>query len=88
MSRSKFRLDPTIRDALNETGLPWEIVRGTKHYHVRVEGALVGILPMGKLVTSSRQLKNLLSDIHKLKRRQDAGPYKGERRVGSDSRTR
>lgn len=88
MSRSKFRLAPVVRDALDATGLPWEIVQGTKHFHIRVCGDLVGILPMGKMKTNSRQLKNLLSDIQKLGKEQHGTGHTSERRVGPDSHAR
>lgn len=43
----KVRLNKMAEDALEATGLPYEITLGTKHYKVRLSGYVVAILPMG-----------------------------------------
>lgn len=38
-----------VRQALDATGLPWTVERGSKHYKLRLDGRLAGILPIGKM---------------------------------------
>lgn len=34
-----------VREALEATGLPWDITKGKRHRQVRLCGRLVGVLP-------------------------------------------
>lgn len=43
----RVRLNKLAEDALEATGLPYEIILGTKHYKVKLAGHMVAILPMG-----------------------------------------
>ncbi len=66
-------LPPQVEAALNETGLPWQIVAGKKHRKVYVAGQMVLVLSHGsKGFTGSRQLNNAIADIRKGVRRLQA----------------
>jgi hypothetical protein len=55
-----------VREALDETGLPWAIVPGKKHHQIRLKGRLVGILPHGPLrAANARGVKNLVAHIRR-----------------------
>lgn len=43
----RVRVNKLAENALRETGLPYEIELGTRHYKVKLSGYLVAILPMG-----------------------------------------
>jgi len=67
-----MKLPDKIHSALEESGLPWVIEEGRKHYHIRLNGRLIGILPKGKgpQESSSRDILNTVSQI----RRASKGP--------------
>lgn len=48
------QLDKRLRDALEETGLPWSVTQGKRHKLVRLNGALVCILPNGAITERSQ----------------------------------
>ena len=58
-----MRLPKVIRQALDETGMPWDVERGKKHLKIKVAGKLAGILPGGKLNEKDRALKNVAAQI-------------------------
>lgn len=66
-SRMK-RIDPKLRQALEETGLPWEVVNGGIHFHVRLDGRLVGILPRGGGAADPRALRNTIAQVRRAAR--------------------
>lgn len=57
----------SVAETLDETGLPWEIIRARKHRKVYLAGRLVGVLPgnPGRSETG-RDLMNLKSQIRRL----------------------
>lgn len=64
-----MRLPAKVREALEETGLPWEVELGSRHHKIKVSGRLAGILPKGKLNDShSRSLLNTVSQIRNVAR--------------------
>jgi hypothetical protein len=64
-----MRLDAKIKQALNATGIPWEIETGSKHFKVRLGGRLVGVYPHGKKTEASQHANaNLLANIKRLAR--------------------
>ena len=64
-----MKLHAKIREALEETGLPWDIELGSRHLKIKVSGRLAGILPKGKLQTNhSRSLLNTVSQIRNVAR--------------------
>lgn len=63
-----MRCIPAIEKALAACNKPTEIVRGTKHWQIRVGGRLVGILPSKIKTTDPRGVKNLVSQIKRADR--------------------
>ena len=64
------RIPADVADALDVTGLPWEVVTGSKHYHVRLAGYLVGVLPKGNTRDRhQRSTKNLIANIRNTTRK-------------------
>jgi hypothetical protein len=64
-----MRLPKIIETALQDTGLPFEVVRGSRHHHIRVAGRLVGILPThGSAEASPRALRNTVAQIRRAAR--------------------
>lgn len=59
-----IRVPKPIKTALDATGLPWSIESGSRHFHIRLDGRLVGILPQGK-PGDGRGLKNTLAQIRR-----------------------
>lgn len=61
-----MRLPVPIEQALQSTGMPWEIEQGSRHRKIKVNGRMVGILPNGQLNSlHDRSLKNTISQIKK-----------------------
>lgn len=58
-------LPDEIREELEKHGKPWDVEKGSRHLHIRVEGKLVGILPMsGKNRCADRRVTlNIRSQI-------------------------
>ena len=64
-----MKLDPKVKQALNDTGIPWEVEAGSKHYKVRLGGRLAGVYPHGKKTEASQHANsNLVSNIKRLAR--------------------
>ena len=70
---SSRRMDFTVLNALDSTGLPWEIEPGKKHYHIRVGGKLAGILPKGSGTAGVRAVKNCVAQIRRVAREHNDG---------------
>jgi len=68
MTKLALKLDPAIREALDDTDLPWHIQKGKRHYQIRLDGKLIGILPYGKITFKSRDVKNVVANIHRTMR--------------------
>jgi len=58
-------VEPLLKDALEQTGLTWDVVEGKRHHHIRLEGKLVGILPKGSHHNNRRATLNLRSQIRR-----------------------
>lgn len=56
---------PEVLAALEQTGLPWELVNGSRHTHIRVAGRLAGILPRGSGSVDQRAVKNCITQIRR-----------------------
>lgn len=41
------RTPKSLKRELDRTGMPWEIEPGRKHYKVKLDGQIVGVLPQG-----------------------------------------
>lgn len=64
-----MRIPPAIESALEATGKPWEITTGKRHLKIKLEGRMVGILPLaGFQTTDMRCIKNTVSQIRKAAR--------------------
>jgi hypothetical protein len=64
------KLDTKIRKALEDTGLPWHVQGGSKHWQVRLQGRLVGILPRGAHAQTCPPYvtKNFVAHVRRLAR--------------------
>ena len=64
-----MKLPPRVREALEATGKSWEASAGSKHVKLRVEGKLVGILPLnGKYADTGRGTANIVAQIRRATR--------------------
>lgn len=64
-----MKLPPRIEEALNATGKAWSIEQGKRHHKIKLEGRMVGILPLsGFQTTDMRCIKNTISQIRKAAR--------------------
>jgi hypothetical protein len=48
-----MRIDKKVKQTLEDTGLPWCVETGSKHFKIRLNGKLVGTFPHGKKTESS-----------------------------------
>jgi hypothetical protein len=60
------KIDRAIKRVLDETGMPYEFVKGGKHIVVRLNGRHAGILPYGITTGGSRAVKNHIAHIRKI----------------------
>lgn len=59
-----MKIPAELREALDKTGLPWNIEEGSKHRKVKLGGMLVGVLPHGKQQEAhKRSLLNTLTQV-------------------------
>jgi hypothetical protein len=59
-----MKIPTELREALDRTGLPWELEEGTKHNKVKLVGHLVGIYPKGrKREAHRRALLNTITQV-------------------------
>lgn len=64
-----MRIDPKVRQALDNTGLPWRIETGSKHNKIRLNNRLVGVYPQGKKTEADpRANLNIISNIKRIAR--------------------
>lgn len=61
-----MRLPAELREALDKTGLPWDVEAGKKHYKVKLAGRLVAVYPHGK--AQERYRRALLNTITQVRR--------------------
>jgi hypothetical protein len=60
-------IPPRIRDALEETQLPWTLEIGGKHWKIKLAGRFVGILPKSKKMHDA-DLRPTLTTISQIRR--------------------
>lgn len=66
----KAQLPLLLLEVLEASGLDWSIEAGGKHYKLKVEGHLAGILPRGKhSSTDKRALLNTRAQIRLIVKR-------------------
>ena len=59
-------IDKAIIKALEETGLPWEIEKGTKHGKLRLAGRMIGVIQLNTQRAAKRSsVKALVCTIRK-----------------------
>jgi len=65
-----MRIAPEIREALESCGKPYDLVRGTRHIKIKVDGRLAGILPHDGLGNSAdyRKMKNIIAQVRRTAR--------------------
>lgn len=64
-----MRIHKRIRQALDDTGLPWTIESGSKHFKVRLDGRLVAIYPQGTVREASpNDVRNTVANIRRAAR--------------------
>jgi hypothetical protein len=60
------RIPPVLRELLDETGLPWELERGSRHWHVRLAGRRISVVPTTlKLDRGGRCFENMAAQIRR-----------------------
>jgi len=63
------KLHPLLVAELDNTGLPWDVVEGTRHHKVRLCGHMVGIYPKGNAAgVDRRALLNTISQVRRAAR--------------------
>lgn len=67
------KLDERIAKALEETGLPYSVENGSRHWKLVVAGRLVGIASKGKVRDRKRVTLNVVAQIRRV-----ASEVKGE----------
>lgn len=65
MSKSRWRIPPEVKAALNATGLPWAVEMGKRHAHIRLAGKMVGVLSMGQPDETFGRSMNILAHIRR-----------------------
>ncbi len=76
MSRVRIKLSPRLRDAIDHAGMPWHIKPprgGGTHAKLCIGGRFIGIVPMAGGADTGRAEKNLLSQIRRAARSENAG---------------
>lgn len=64
-----MKLDPKVKATLEETGLPWYIENGKKHFKIRLCDRLVGVFPYGKRTEASQHANNnIIANIRRAAR--------------------
>ena len=59
-----MKMPERLREALDNTGLPWEVEDGSKHYKVKLCGRLVAVYPLGRgRDADKRALLNTISQV-------------------------
>ena len=59
-----MKLPERLREALDSTGLPWQVEDGSKHYKVKLCGRLVAVFPLGKARDADkRALLNTIAQV-------------------------
>jgi hypothetical protein len=59
----KTRLCKHTAQALDDTGLPWRIEKGTRHMKIILNERLVGILPYGSGTARPHERMNTITQI-------------------------
>jgi hypothetical protein len=68
MSSPKLKIPDAIQQALTDTGLPWAVVPGAKHWKIFVDHRMVGILPLKGGDERGRGQLNTIAQIRRAAR--------------------
>lgn len=68
MSQARLRVPDAIQQALTDTGLPYRIEQGAKHWKIVVDNRLVGILPLSGGDDRGRGHLNTVAQIRRAAR--------------------
>jgi hypothetical protein len=60
------RISDHFKKVLDDTGLPWEIVQGSKHKKLFLAGRYAGTIPIGRKTSLGRSTKNVEAQIKRL----------------------
>lgn len=60
-----MRIQPEVKAALEQTGLPWSLTEGRKHVQIRLNGHLAGIIARGSGSVDGRAMKNCIAQIRR-----------------------
>lgn len=61
--------NPKVRRALEETGLPWRVEHARRHRLIKLDGEVVGSLPIGKSDGGDpRAIRNIVCQIKRAAR--------------------
>jgi hypothetical protein len=60
------RISDHFKKVLDDTGLPWEIVQGTKHKKLYLAGRYIGTIPIGRKSSLGRATRNVEAQIRRL----------------------
>lgn len=64
-----MKINGAVRDALEATGLPYELVNGSRHIKIVLAGRLAGILPRRDAKDpGSRAMKNTVAQIRRIEK--------------------
>jgi len=64
MSKPVFKLDHKIRDALDDSGLPYDLAAGSRHIKMTLGGKFIGVLSYTSR-QGTRDIKNTIARIRK-----------------------
>ena len=54
-----------VRKLLDESGVPWEIQGGTKHFKILLGGRMIAIVPLSGARDKSRSARNFLAGVRR-----------------------
>lgn len=69
-----MKLAAPLRAALDETGLPWSLNKGGRHYKLVLAGRLVGVVPFGVMNERDRATRNTIAQIKRAARQLQGEP--------------
>jgi hypothetical protein len=59
------KIPDKLRSVLDETGIPWALESGAKHYKIKLAGKLVGILPHSRREPEAQDLRNTIAQVRR-----------------------
>lgn len=62
------KLDDVVERALEESGVPWTIENGGKHFKIKVGGRLVGVVPKGRRSSAALGVRAAMNTASQIRR--------------------